>query len=638
MSVVHGEESGNNSPTSILYKIEDGEKLPKHYKLDYDYGNSTSNEYKHFERKNHKEYRSDMLPDIAEHCKLFRDFEDGSSWLYHNELTGIGMNLLHIETGDSCFLNILKEHKNEYYSYCDEKWKDQLDYFKRKNYMPMSCDNFCPYADKCHHGENILNTARVKNKKIIKLNTNEKYYTLEEATQDLNDQFSVAMEAVDNKIHVIKAQTAIGKTHTYLEYMRRSKRPCKIAVPTNKLKHEVCERAELLGINVMKTPSLTEIMDSLPIEIRNTIQSMYNSGRDKMVMPYIAKAAKDGNLILAKYLEEKKALKNHDGHVITTHQNLLKQDVESLRKYDIIIDEDILKTIAKNSVCISISDLRDVLEDNDSMAFSLKKKLEQTVSYSGTKAYFMSEIAVDYYDNLEASVDIASFFSAQYFYSDGKNIYFYKKHNLMGQKYVIASATASEYVYNAYFGAHSVTFHDCKQAKYAGKLIQHYDKTMSRRCIIDNKNLGNDVYAGISKWFGKKVPIITFKGFLKNEPFHFGNTEGCNSLAGEDIAVVGTPHMAEFMYKLFAFQMGYDISDELHDQEVTHGGYKFKIMTYENDVLRNIQFWMIESELEQAVGRARLLRKNCIVMLYSNFPLPQARLVDVAEGAAACLD
>jgi hypothetical protein len=33
---------------------------------------------------------------------------------------------------------------------------------------------------------------------------------------------------------------------------------------------------------------------------------------------------------------------------------------------------------------------------------------------------------------------------------------------------------------------------------------------------------------------------------------------------------------------------------------------------------------MIESELEQAVGRARLLRENCTVDLYSNFPLRQA--------------
>ena len=41
---------------------------------------------------------------------------------------------------------------------------------------------------------------------------------------------------------------------------------------------------------------------------------------------------------------------------------------------------------------------------------------------------------------------------------------------------------------------------------------------------------------------------------------------------------------------------------------------------------RAIQFYMIESELEQAVGRARLLRCDCTVNLFSDFPLKQAEL------------
>ena len=47
-------------------------------------------------------------------------------------------------------------------------------------------------------------------------------------------------------------------------------------------------------------------------------------------------------------------------------------------------------------------------------------------------------------------------------------------------------------------------------------------------------------------------------------------------------------------------------------------------MTYTDKILRDIQFYMIESELEQAVGRARLLRCNCIVNLFSDYPLKQA--------------
>jgi hypothetical protein len=44
----------------------------------------------------------------------------------------------------------------------------------------------------------------------------------------------------------------------------------------------------------------------------------------------------------------------------------------------------------------------------------------------------------------------------------------------------------------------------------------------------------------------------------------------------------------------------------------------------DNWVLRDIQFYMIESELEQAVGRARLINNDCTVNLFSNFPIGQA--------------
>ena len=59
-----------------------------------------------------------------------------------------------------------------------------------------------------------------------------------------------------------------------------------------------------------------------------------------------------------------------------------------------------------------------------------------------------------------------------------------------------------------------------------------------------------------------------------------------------------------------------------------HNGYRFRFTTFKNENLRAIQFWMIESELEQAVGRARLLRNSCDVHLFSNFPLSQAKMVE----------
>ena len=112
---------------------------------------------------------------------------------------------------------------------------------------------------------------------------------------------------------------------------------------------------------------------------------------------------------------------------------------------------------------------------------------------------------------------------------------------------------------------------------------------------------------------------------------HFGNTEGLDYLKGKNIDVIGTPHQPDWIYKLFAYTIGLNFDLEAKTkpkQVVTHNDYRFHFTTFDDEKLRQIQFWMIESDLEQAVGRARLLRYNCVVNVYANFPLRQANLIN----------
>ena len=60
-------------------------------------------------------------------------------------------------------------------------------------------------------------------------------------------------------------------------------------------------------------------------------------------------------------------------------------------------------------------------------------------------------------------------------------------------------------------------------------------------------------------------------------------------------------------------------------RRVQHNGMDFNFYTFENGFLRNLQFYFIERELRQAIGRTRLIREeNADVMVLSNFPLPEA--------------
>ena len=192
----------------------------------------------------------------------------------------------------------------------------------------------------------MLDTAKIKRKEIICLKEPE-YCDIADVQAELKYYFYKAVNSDDNKIYIIKAQTAIGKTHLYLNYLKTADKPCIIAVPTNKLKNEVYEECVKSGINAMETPSIYEIKDSIPQEIYTHIDYLYNTGNHRKVMEYI-KSKSDTVSALSKFVRTTENVKQFKGHIITTHHKVLYASYEWLKNYNIIIDEDILKTIIKN--------------------------------------------------------------------------------------------------------------------------------------------------------------------------------------------------------------------------------------------------------------------------------------------------
>ena len=90
---------------------------------------------------------------------------------------------------------------------------------------------------------------------------------------------------------------------------------------------------------------------------------------------------------------------------------------------------------------------------------------------------------------------------------------------------------------------------------------------------------------------------------------------------------MGTPYNVPFMYQLIGQYLGYAQMGRMSVTKVEHNGYSFPIMTFKDPDMQNLQFHFMESELEQAIGRARLLRYPCIVYLFSNFPCRQAEII-----------
>ena len=648
--------NGKILPSSfILLNRTDGKNFPNSfYQINLDDGVTNNNSVVE-KRPSRTGYRSSSLMDIIGRCRLFQEFESGERWLNHNELFGISTNLIHVEKGDTSFMNILSKYPDYYDHPKQDKFKYYLKYNKETEYKPSDCNAFCPYKDTCNHARNILLTVKPRRGTMERVTNHiEAYHTIEEVQDDLMQKLVKAIRSDDKLWHTIKAQTAAGKTEAFLQLMESSELRFLVAVPTNKLKQDIKIRANEKGIDLLVTPSLDEIKDEMPDYIWNTICRYRDTGQHQKVHTFVWKMAKEENIeCLQKYLKQQKKFDEHDGHTITTHRRLLNMGRKALAEYDVvIIDEDIiLGSIASNQCEIPISLLRKIYKkaikaQNKDPSYKMLEKKALKILHSKDTERLLELPSFEWdadsggddakckkedFDGISALTDIPSFCLAEHFIyrraSEEDNlsedsIVFLKPWQFNNIKYIMVSATVDKDICEYCFGKEKVKFYECKVARYIGELNQYPEKSMSRSCIDGNPGILNR----IREWSGFEH-MITFKKYGIGD-MYFGNAIGCDYLKGQNIDVVGTPYQVEFVYKLLPFTLGLNVGEDakMKTHLVTYNGYKFYFKTFdeEQDALRKFHFWMIESELEQAVGRARLLRKSCTVNLYSNFPLRQA--------------
>ena len=626
----------NNSPSTIILSNTIGEKLSRSYQINLRDDSSSPSIIR--ERASiHRPYRSGDLKKIESICRLYQEFQSGTKILSSDELLGLATNLVQIESGTARFKSILKS--NAYFDDRPKKYSS-WDYslFYIRGYTHFSCEGFCPYKNSCVHADSIISTTKPQMERLT--NYVEVFHPREEVEKDVEQAIFNAHRTHGIMMQVIKAQTSSGKTTSYKKLVEAN--PSErfiIAAPTNLLKDQVFDDMMKMGLNVIKTPSLEAIKEEMPEKVRRHIAHLYRIGRHRMVHPYIIETVKKKDIpCLREYLEDRERLKSFDGSVITTHRYLLNMDEKKLKEFDTtIIDEDIIfKSIVSNQGQITIADLNNLLESASDARLikkiaALIKRFESDAGPTIELPGFEWDDDDDGVEGMSTPFDIPSFCLATHFYCrrasnemnlEEDTVTFLKPVTFYDSvKYIMVSATVDEGICRKYFGDKNVSFYECKKAKYEGILNQYHGRSMSRSSI----DASPGIIKRIMEMFEIKELPITHKKFDAG-PLRFGNSEGSNMYEGKDILVIGTPYHAEFIYKLFVFSIGidFDEDEEMKSCIATHNGYRFPFTTYDDEELRAIHFWMLESELEQAVGRARLLRHPCTVYLFSNFPLCQA--------------
>ena len=589
-------------------------------------------------KKTEKMLKKRTLKELREKCPLLNDFYMRD--LPHDLKFLLATNLLYIEGGHKIFMNALEDNKN--------KWEVDWRYMQATNYKPKSCNNGnCPYRESCC----CYSLYSKLQSSIQRIGQMKSYVDIDTAYTMLEDKIHYTIKECKYGIHLIKAMTALGKTTAFCNFITENEleKPVMIVVPTIKLQEEIGLKLKYLGVNVYLTPNLERILSDCRLdELWEWVKGLYTMGYDEKtkseIQKYISEHEHELSEVQIKKLKDYLKSGNClDGTqcVITTHAMFLRLKKCILEQYEIIVDEDILMTIFKGTESISFECLEQVLkldmlpvETRETIKRILQGKCgdDMNIFFSELSDFQISELFKDR-EKLKQCGSFPRFFKSRGFCVDaGKRlVYYFDGLRIPNIKMTIVSATLNEKLYKDYLRVtgddREVCMHEIPEVRYKGTIQQYMAESMSRKCI--SQHGFSAIMKRIREMLNMKneCKCITFKMYSHADDIYFGKTEGVNDYKGKDIIIVGTPHNLPVVYELLGGYLGYRREDTLAERRVVHNGCEFPIMTFEDVQMRGLQFYFLESELEQAIGRARLLRYKCNVSVFSNFPCSQAEII-----------
>ncbi|MBN8838454.1 MAG: hypothetical protein J0I09_14420 [Sphingobacteriia bacterium] len=560
--------------------------------------------------------------DVArQRIKIFDEFLKGE-WLHHDELFGLATNLYYVRGGKKLMKETMEHYNQSGKTHYTDNNFNILTYLKKVSYPPIPIHSFSPYKedDDLH---DLISATKDQRGHIEQIEPIVRM-SLGEAETLFLDRFREVMDDCNtDKIHLFILPTAIGKTERILSAKAT------ISAPTNSLKDEIGNRMQ---VEYVTTPDAVVFENS---SINRKLEYYYSIGLPKKATAVLYDVISEKNswkystndIIQAdEYLSKLKSSYYSTNTILTTHARAIHSD---FNHDTIIFDEDPLNSLIDIKQ-VSISDIQKLdnqtrLNNND-----LNNIINYLKSTNPSEIISTPLFAVD----IDALVDkvtvstiqtnIFDFFNSSYLMKDELNYdvihYVVKRQLPKNKKIIILSATLPIYIYRKLYGDR-LNVIDIRDVEQQGQIVQYTNRSCSRNSL-------QRYVSDINKTVGDK-PVITFKSFqhhFKNpvDEMYFGNCSGYDNLKGKDIAVVGTPHRDNIQYLLTAKVLGIDfktIDTTMSFQKIEYNGFKFKFNTYDNEELRNIQLAFIESDLIQAVGRARTLRTNATVDVYSNFPL-----------------
>jgi hypothetical protein len=602
-------------------------------------------EFSYLKKLKNNDFNFNLLKDKV---RVFREFTDGEIRIDYPQLWNLATSMKWIQGGllrmkKSMNLYNEKSKGNSKLPVYSSKHFKILTEIKDQEYHPVELDYISPYPE--DHGlGNPINVVRNQAHKIEVIEKVKKI-DIKDGEKMLSDTFSMVMSSINTDIHIIKAPVGLGKTR-----LLRNLENVTICVSTHQL---ISELANEMNTDVHVVPEIPKFSDS---KINEQISYLYDAGLGVKARQLITEIAmklgsKDSNLAFD-YMNKIDEAKTTKKTLLTTHQ---RSFYHQSKHETIIYDEDCLTSLVATNQ-LDLSDLFSIIEENDSLFEDLSniyislKKAKRKVLHKTEFDEIICDRLVDTVSKKCGLVsNIIDFFNSDYHYIEEfetdhskKIIVHYVKFRDFpkDKKILILSSTINVDLYVKRFGER-VRIYEIPEINGLGEIIQHTKFSNSKQSL--NSRSKAYILEKVNDDF-----VITFKDesdFFNEKHYqencsknvYFGNCRGYNLLSGKNIHVVGTYHLNQVYYFFLAKFAGIDLdfgSDiKPRNQQVMWKGIKFNFYAYDNPNLRQIQFSCIEAELVQAIGRARTIRNQCTVNVYSNFPLTisnEFRLSDIS--------
>lgn len=552
-------------------------------------------------------------------CHMIKNFNEAQ----HSERMHLLMNMVNVDGGRKYALNLIEktlstQHREEYarhYKYI-RKYKNR-----------SRCASQCRFygTGVCSDPLNLVNLQPNKYGRVRREKIGEAVYRpLEEVRTELPPLVQRLVSEDDGGIHVIIAALGAGKTTA----INLAELPpgTVIAGPTHRMLEEITQ-------GVAYPP--------LPESVRKIAQPIYAIGlsalKELQTLPLTATQKTD----LEQYEMQANAALQSSVIRITHHRLVLDGQLNITGP--IIIDEDISSILLPED-SVGTGWLQDYIERQTGSPILHQVLLwfEKALNSSGlvkndlrlTKDEHQALARSLMDSSLEKKGNAIGLAMCDYcVQADGK-LHFIKHHPLPdGRTAILLSATVNPDMIRRLYPGREVVVHNLGHVRPEAELQQFTYKGFSRRSLTEDKPT-RQLAESIIKRARQESFIVASHLFMSDHDIHFGAAEGLNDFAGQDLLVIGTPHIPPCSLRLRAAALGF--SNEANSIRNYHdvqakpvsyemNGYRYhfhcrKLSDYPPILRMQIDFTL--SGLLQVVGRSRFNEHKSRVIVHSNFPLP----------------